>query len=104
MKQQLPLKLSSLSSSSRDGKSNSMSSPVTSPPVSSNFGGMSTPTSSMAGGRGGEGPMQMFPLKLADKKGMVAGPGPPLVSHHSRTGSSPAVIQQNAYQVGNAAR
>lgn len=103
MKQQLPLKLSSLSSTSRDGKSNSMSSPVTSPQVNSNFSG--TPTSSTAGG-----PLQMFPLKLADKKGMGTaggigpGPGPPLVSHHSRTGSSPAVIQQNAYQVGSAPR
>lgn len=93
MKQQLPLKLSSLSSGSR---SNSVSSPVTSPQVGSNFGG--TPTTSR-----NDGPAQMFPLKLADKKGQSA-PQPPMVSHHSRTGSSPAVIQQNAYQVGNAGR
>lgn len=91
VRQQLPLKLSSLSSGSRDGKSHSMTSPI-STQVGANF---STPTSSR-----NEGPAQMFPFKLASG----AGAAPPVVSHHSRTGSSPAVIQQNAYQVGSAGR
>lgn len=103
-KQQLPLKLSSLSSSgTKEFKSNSMSSPLSPQVSSSSFGSVNTPTSSRI-----EGPAQIFPLKLADKKGSVSGssgaPVPPMVPHHSRTGSSPAVIQQNAYQTGNPGR
>lgn len=97
IKQQLPLKLSSLSSGSKDFKSHSMSSPIISPQMTGSIG---TPTSS----RNESGPAQIFPFKLADKRGSGGGVGPPLVPHHSRTGSSPAVIQQNAYQVGSAAR
>lgn len=63
IKQQIPMKLSSLSSS----KPNSLTSPN-----SSSSGSIS----------------QMFPLKLADKKNQN------LTPNHSRTGSSPAVIQQ----------
>ncbi|XP_055700936.1 rho guanine nucleotide exchange factor 18 isoform X4 [Phlebotomus papatasi] len=75
VKQQLPLKLSSVSSTkSSTEKTNVSSSALTSPP-SSNSANVT----------------QMFPLKLADKKVPAASS---VNSNHSRTGSSPAVIQQ----------
>ncbi|TDG42743.1 hypothetical protein AWZ03_010849 [Drosophila navojoa] len=73
VKQKLPMKLSSLSSGTRVDKSASFNN-------SSNNG--STPSSA--------GVQQMFPLKLADKQRQMATPTP----QHSRTGSSPAIIQQ----------
>uniref|UniRef100_A0A182QXC4 DH domain-containing protein n=1 Tax=Anopheles farauti TaxID=69004 RepID=A0A182QXC4_9DIPT len=88
IKQQLPLKLSSLSST-KPG-SNPASSVMS--PNSGNVG-----MGSHAAGGGGV--TQMFPLKLADKK--IASSGTP---NHSRTGSSPAVIQQQIQvQSGNPA-
>ncbi|KAL9701751.1 hypothetical protein quinque_005192 [Culex quinquefasciatus] len=93
IKQQLPLKLSSLSSSS---KSNNNS--VTSPGGGSSPSLMAGSGASGAGNAGGAGVMQMFPLKLADKKINASLP------NHSRTGSSPAVIQQQVQvQTGNPA-
>ncbi|XP_065086178.1 rho guanine nucleotide exchange factor 18 isoform X3 [Ochlerotatus camptorhynchus] len=85
IKQQLPLKLSSLSSSKPSSNNNSISSPSGSSPSLMN--------SSSAG------ITQMFPLKLADKKQMNSS-----LPNHSRTGSSPAVIQQQVpVQTGNPA-
>ncbi|KAL1400826.1 hypothetical protein pipiens_007110, partial [Culex pipiens pipiens] len=93
IKQQLPLKLSSLSSSS---KSNNNS--VTSPGGGSSPSLMAGSGASGTGNAGGAGVMQMFPLKLADKKINASLP------NHSRTGSSPAVIQQQVQvQTGNPA-
>ncbi|XP_055632071.1 rho guanine nucleotide exchange factor 18 isoform X3 [Toxorhynchites rutilus septentrionalis] len=84
IKQQLPLKLSSLSST----KSSSNNNTVTSP--SGNNANMLSSSSA--------GVIQMFPLKLADKKINSSLP------NHSRTGSSPAVIQQQVQvQTGNPA-
>ncbi|XP_058124282.1 rho guanine nucleotide exchange factor 18 isoform X2 [Anopheles coustani] len=85
IKQQLPLKLSSLSSSKpASTQSNSVMSP--------NNGNLVHATT------GGAGVTQMFPLKLADKKISSSTP------NHSRTGSSPAVIQQQIQvQSGNPA-
>ncbi|XP_053684029.1 rho guanine nucleotide exchange factor 18 [Sabethes cyaneus] len=84
IKQQLPLKLSSLSSTKSSPNNNSVTSPSGSSP------------SLMSGG--GAGVTQMFPLKLADKKISSSLP------NHSRTGSSPAVIQQQMpVQPGNPA-
>ncbi|XP_055603247.1 rho guanine nucleotide exchange factor 18 isoform X2 [Uranotaenia lowii] len=80
IKQQLPLKLSSLSSSKPSSNNNT----VTSPPS----GSSPSLTGGVSSGGGGAGITQMFPLKLADKKNHSSLP------NHSRTGSSPAVIQQ----------
>uniref|UniRef100_A0AAG5DLL7 DH domain-containing protein n=1 Tax=Anopheles atroparvus TaxID=41427 RepID=A0AAG5DLL7_ANOAO len=86
IKQQLPLKLSSLSSS----KQGSTTSSSAMSPNNGNLG--------HAAASGGAGVTQMFPLKLADKK--IASSTP----NHSRTGSSPAVIQQQIQvQSGNPA-
>lgn len=88
IKQQLPLKLSSLSST----KPGSAAGIMAMSPNSSN--------SAMAShAAGGAVVTQMFPLKLADKK--ISQTGTP---NHSRTGSSPAVIQQQIQvQSGNPA-
>ncbi|XP_058836765.1 rho guanine nucleotide exchange factor 18 isoform X2 [Topomyia yanbarensis] len=84
IKQQLPLKLSSLSSTKPSSNNNSVTSPSGSSP---NL--MSS---------GSAGVTQMFPLKLADKKIISSLP------NHSRTGSSPAAIQQQMpVQPGNPA-
>ncbi|XP_058465262.1 rho guanine nucleotide exchange factor 18 isoform X3 [Malaya genurostris] len=84
IKQQLPLKLSSLSSTKTSSNNNSVTSP----------GGSSSSLMSS----GSAGVTQMFPLKLADKKINANMP------NHSRTGSSPAVIQQQMpVQPGNPA-
>ncbi|XP_062553171.1 uncharacterized protein LOC134218258 isoform X2 [Armigeres subalbatus] len=89
IKQQLPLKLSSLSSTKPSSSNNNS---ITSPSGSS----PSLMNSSGSGGAGGV--TQMFPLKLADKKINASLP------NHSRTGSSPAVIQQQVpVQTGNPA-
>uniref|UniRef100_A0A182WIZ1 DH domain-containing protein n=1 Tax=Anopheles minimus TaxID=112268 RepID=A0A182WIZ1_9DIPT len=87
IKQQLPLKLSSLSSTKQGSAgSNLVMSPNSSNPV---LGSHPAAT----------GVTQMFPLKLADKK--ITSTGTP---NHSRTGSSPAVIQQQIQvQSGNPA-
>ncbi|XP_052861624.1 rho guanine nucleotide exchange factor 18 [Anopheles cruzii] len=87
IKQQLPLKLSSLSSTKQGS---SASSGLTMSPLSGNVG--------MSGAASAAGVTQMFPLKLADKKISSSTP------NHSRTGSSPAVIQQQIQvQSGNPA-
>ncbi|XP_049289616.1 rho guanine nucleotide exchange factor 18 isoform X2 [Anopheles funestus] len=87
IKQQLPLKLSSLSST----KQGSPASNLVMSPNSSN--------AAMASHAAATGVTQMFPLKLADKK--ISSTGTP---NHSRTGSSPAVIQQQIQvQSGNPA-
>ncbi|XP_055379547.1 rho guanine nucleotide exchange factor 18 isoform X2 [Condylostylus longicornis] len=78
IKQQIPMKLSSLSSTKTDKAPNS-SNNITSP---NNSSGVIT---------------QMFPLKLADKKNQNMTP------NHARTGSSPAIIQQPPQQSGNPA-
>lgn len=88
IKQQLPLKLSSLSSTKPSPNNNSITSPSGSSPSLMNS----------AGSSGGGGVTQMFPLKLADKKINSSLP------NHSRTGSSPAIIQQQVpVQTGNPA-
>ncbi|XP_029726405.2 rho guanine nucleotide exchange factor 18 isoform X5 [Aedes albopictus] len=88
IKQQLPLKLSSLSSTKPSPNNNSITSPSGSSPSLMNS----------AGSSGGVGVTQMFPLKLADKKINSSLP------NHSRTGSSPAIIQQQVpVQTGNPA-
>ncbi|XP_049543344.1 rho guanine nucleotide exchange factor 18 isoform X3 [Anopheles darlingi] len=93
IKQQLPLKLSSLSSTKQMSSGSSNSSPM-----AGNVG-MSGHNSPGVGSSGGSSSvMQMFPLKLADKKLSSSTP------NHSRTGSSPAVIQQQIQvQSGNPA-
>ncbi|XP_055538774.1 rho guanine nucleotide exchange factor 18 isoform X3 [Wyeomyia smithii] len=84
IKQQLPLKLSSLSSTKPSSNNNSVTSPSGSSPSLMSSGSV--------------GVTQMFPLKLADKKISSSLP------NHSRTGSSPAVIQQQVpVQPGNPA-
>ncbi|XP_055319921.1 rho guanine nucleotide exchange factor 18 isoform X4 [Sitodiplosis mosellana] len=84
MKQQLPMKLSS-NSSTKSEKSVSTNS-LASPPNSSSNGAGCMVT-------------QLLPLKLADKK-----QGQVITPNHSRTGSSPAVIQQfNMTPSGNPA-
>ncbi|XP_050073416.1 rho guanine nucleotide exchange factor 18 isoform X1 [Anopheles maculipalpis] len=89
IKQQLPLKLSSLSSTKPCSAAGNM---VMSPNSSNAAMGSHT-----AGG--GASVTQMFPLKLADRK--ISQTGTP---NHSRTGSSPAVIQQQIQvQSGNPA-
>ncbi|EAT34249.1 AAEL013487-PA [Aedes aegypti] len=88
IKQQLPLKLSSLSSTKPSPNNNSITSPS----------GSSPSLMSSTGSGGGGGVTQMFPLKLADKKINSSLP------NHSRTGSSPAIIQQQVpVQTGNPA-
>ncbi|XP_055839935.1 rho guanine nucleotide exchange factor 18 isoform X4 [Episyrphus balteatus] len=84
VKQQIPMKLSSLSStkSEKSPQSTNSSNNITSPPNSSN--------------NSSGGITQMFPLKLADKKNQMT-------PNHSRTGSSPAIIQQQPQQTGNPA-
>ncbi|XP_055919237.1 rho guanine nucleotide exchange factor 18 isoform X4 [Eupeodes corollae] len=84
VKQQIPMKLSSLSStkSEKSQQSTNSSNNITSPPNSSN--------------NSSGGITQMFPLKLADKKNQMT-------PNHSRTGSSPAIIQQQPQQTGNPA-
>uniref|UniRef100_A0A182U336 DH domain-containing protein n=1 Tax=Anopheles melas TaxID=34690 RepID=A0A182U336_9DIPT len=87
IKQQLPLKLSSLSST----KAGSTACNMVMSPNSGNVAAAAHGTNS--------GVTQMFPLKLADKK--ITSTGTP---NHSRTGSSPAVIQQQIQvQSGNPA-
>nr|XP_040230125.2 rho guanine nucleotide exchange factor 18 isoform X3 [Anopheles coluzzii] len=87
IKQQLPLKLSSLSST----KAGSTACNMVMSPNSGNVAAAAHGTNS--------GVTQMFPLKLADKK--ISSTGTP---NHSRTGSSPAVIQQQIQvQSGNPA-
>ncbi|EDW03200.1 rho guanine nucleotide exchange factor 18 [Drosophila grimshawi] len=76
VKQKLPMKLSSLSSGARVDKSASFT------------------TSSSPANIAGGGMQQMFPLKLADKQRQMATPTPAPTPQHSRTGSSPAIIQQ----------
>ncbi|XP_017015810.2 rho guanine nucleotide exchange factor 18 [Drosophila takahashii] len=84
VKQKLPMKLSSLSStgnsSPRVDKSASFNSASPAPYNSSSSSSGSV--------------QQMFPLKLADRR--IATPSTPagIVPQHSRTGSSPAIIQQ----------
>ncbi|XP_017050511.2 rho guanine nucleotide exchange factor 18 [Drosophila ficusphila] len=87
VKQKLPMKLSSLSSSgsssSRVDKSASFNS-ASPAPYTSSSGSV----------------QQMFPLKLGDRRTITATPSnntttpTGLVAQHSRTGSSPAIIQQ----------
>ncbi|XP_037044023.1 rho guanine nucleotide exchange factor 28 isoform X4 [Bradysia coprophila] len=82
VKQQLPLKLSSLSSTKSEKTATSNSSNTLPSPVASS-GGV----------------IQMLPLKLADKKNHQN-----ITPNHTRTGSSPAVIQQlNPTHTGNPA-
>lgn len=80
VKQKLPMKLSSLSSGARVDKSAS-------------FNNSSNNTASPATA-GSAGIQQMFPLKLADKQRQTSTSTP--TPQHSRTGSSPAIIQQTA--------
>ncbi|GAB0089904.1 rho guanine nucleotide exchange factor 18 [Sergentomyia squamirostris] len=76
VKQQIPMKLSSVSSTkSPTERSNVVSSSALISPPSSNSANIT----------------QMFPLKLADKKAPTSSS---MNANHSRTGSSPAVIQQ----------
>lgn len=82
VKQKLPMKLSSLSSGARVDKSAS-------------FNNSSNNTASPATAGSGGGIQQMFPLKLADKQRQTTTTSTP-TPQHSRTGSSPAIIQQTA--------
>ncbi|EAA04687.4 AGAP007712-PA [Anopheles gambiae str. PEST] len=92
IKQQLPLKLSSLSST----KAGSTACNMVMSPNSGNVAAAAHGTNS--------GVTQMFPLKLADKKVCVAFISSTGTPNHSRTGSSPAVIQQQIQvQSGNPA-
>ncbi|XP_055686266.1 rho guanine nucleotide exchange factor 18 isoform X2 [Lutzomyia longipalpis] len=84
VKQQLPLKLSSLTSTKSSTERTSMSSSALTSPPSSNSANVT----------------QMFPLKLADKKVPATSSAN---SNHSRTGSSPAAIQQPLLHHGNPA-
>lgn len=88
VKQKLPMKLSSLSSGARVDKSASFNNSSASPAT--------------AGSAGGGGIQQMFPLKLADKQRQTSTSTPTPTPQHSRTGSSPAIIQQTATPVARA--
>ncbi|XP_059614872.1 rho guanine nucleotide exchange factor 18 isoform X2 [Phlebotomus argentipes] len=85
VKQQLPLKLSSVTSTKSSTERASVSGSALTSPPSSNSANVT----------------QMFPLKLADKRVPATSS---VSSNHSRTGSSPAVIQQPlASHAGNPA-
>ncbi|XP_075151297.1 rho guanine nucleotide exchange factor 18 cysts [Haematobia irritans] len=91
VKQKLPMKLSSLSSSSSTSSTNYGTS-TTKIDKSNSF---TTQNNSSTSG----GITQIFPLKLADKRSTTSpstntsSTTTPIVPQHSRTGSSPAIIQ-----------
>ncbi|XP_034669089.1 rho guanine nucleotide exchange factor 18 [Drosophila subobscura] len=97
VKQKLPMKLSSLSS----GGNSSASSRVD---KSASFNNSSSASPAPSAGS----VQQIFPLKLADKRhaaaatptGISTPTAPTLVPQHSRTGSSPAIIQQTTTGTG----
>ncbi|XP_073824282.1 rho guanine nucleotide exchange factor 18 cysts [Musca autumnalis] len=89
VKQKLPMKLSSLSSVSTTPSSSSSAAKID----KSNSFSTNNNTSTLSSG----GITQMFPLKLADKRSTPSSSNSstanPLIPQHSRTGSSPAIIQ-----------
>lgn len=93
VKQKLPMKLSSLSSSSVTTNSNSSTTKID---KSNSF----TINNNSSGGV-----TQMFPLKLADKRVIppanVNAATSQLIPQHSRTGSSPAIIQHPQTPINN---
>uniref|UniRef100_A0A1B0GBC8 DH domain-containing protein n=1 Tax=Glossina morsitans morsitans TaxID=37546 RepID=A0A1B0GBC8_GLOMM len=88
VKQQIPIKLSSLSSVAVSSASSFSPNKVD---KSMSFNSIATPlANSSHSSISSAGITQIFPLKLADKRPIT----PQIGSQHARTGSSPAIIQQ----------
>lgn len=97
VKQKLPMKLSSLSSVTTPSSGSS----AAKIDKSNSFTTNNSSSTSSSGGIS-----QMFPLKLADKRSTQTSNNPnavnPLIPQHSRTGSSPAIIQNPHTPISNA--
>uniref|UniRef100_A0A1A9WU98 DH domain-containing protein n=1 Tax=Glossina brevipalpis TaxID=37001 RepID=A0A1A9WU98_9MUSC len=89
VKQQIPIKLSSLSSIAVNS-ANSFSPNKTDKSICFNNSILASSANTSNCSTSSSGITQIFPLKLADKRPIT----PQLGSQHARTGSSPAIIQQ----------
>uniref|UniRef100_A0A1I8P763 DH domain-containing protein n=1 Tax=Stomoxys calcitrans TaxID=35570 RepID=A0A1I8P763_STOCA len=104
VKQKLPMKLSSLSSTSATTSGSNNSTSITKIDKSNSF-----TTNNNNSNSNSIGITQMFPLKLADKRATpssctnTSSTVSNLVPQHSRTGSSPAIIQHPQPSLNNSA-